>query len=125
MKLISQRTHAIAGILISLIIIHAPWLFGYGTINHTAEAVAIIVGIIILAAELTADDPISPLKLVPMRWHILIDVTAGSFLALSPWIFKFADQPTNVWMPHLVLGLLVIGYALATDPESHRISLAH
>lgn len=125
MKLISQRVHAIAGILMGLLIVHAPWLFGYGSVNHTAEAVAIFVGFVIMANELTADNPLSPLKLVPMRWHILIDVVAGALLALSPWLFKFAEQPSNVWAPHLVLGLLVIGYALVTDPETHRISLAH
>ena len=37
--------------------------------------------------------------------------TAGAFLAISPWLFGFADF---VWVPHLVFGLLEMGASATT-----------
>jgi hypothetical protein len=55
----------------------------------------------------------SPLKLVPMRIHLVLDYITGIFLTLSPWLFGFAEI---VWVPHVIVGILTIGYALLTDP---------
>jgi hypothetical protein len=40
----------------------------------------------------------------PMAVHNFIDIAAGALLAASPWIFGFADETANVWVPHLVVG---------------------
>jgi hypothetical protein len=44
----------------------------------------------------------------------------GAFLALSPWLFGFNDKGTNAWVPHLIVGLLIIGYALATRTNTEE-----
>jgi hypothetical protein len=49
-----------------------------------------------------------------MRVHLVIDYITGAFLALSPWLFGFSD---TVWLPHALVGILTIGYALYTNPE--------
>jgi SPW repeat len=41
----------------------------------------------------------------------MLDLGSGILLAVSPWLFGFADQ---VWAPHLVIGLIEIGTALMT-----------
>jgi len=46
--------------------------------------------------------------------HNLIDIAAGALLALSPWIFGFADNSANVWVPHVVVGLAAIFIGLTT-----------
>jgi uncharacterized membrane protein HdeD (DUF308 family) len=43
-----------------------------------------------------------------MAVHNLIDIAAGGLLAASPWIFGFADDSANVWVPHLVVGLAAV-----------------
>ncbi len=78
---------------------------------------AIIAGVVILMSELTTTSPISPIKMVPMRIHVWMDVLVGLILAVSPWIFGFADNDANVWVPHLVVGIAVIGYALITRTD--------
>ncbi len=40
-----------------------------------------------------------------------IDVASGALLALSPWLFGFADR---VFWPHLIIGLREIGAKLMT-----------
>ncbi len=38
-------------------------------------------------------------------------MAGGALLALSPWLFGFAD---DVWLPHLIFGILEIGASLLT-----------
>jgi hypothetical protein len=56
-----------------------------------------------------------------------MDVVMGAFLALSPWIFGFSDQGTNAWLPHLIVGLLIVSYVpmTRTNEEEARIHHAH
>ena len=49
-----------------------------------------------------------------MAVHNLFDIAAGAFLAASPWIFGFADESANVWVPHVVVGLAAIFLGLTT-----------
>ena len=65
MKIFSSKAHAIIGILMGVFVIHIPGIFGFWGKNGAADAVAIAVGTIILLNELTADDEISPIKLLP------------------------------------------------------------
>jgi hypothetical protein len=102
-----------------VVLIVAPWLLGFGD-EPTPMRVAIIVGAFILVNELITTSPASPMKLVPMRAHIVIDVLTGIVLALSPSLFGFADLEPNAWAPHLVVGILVAGYAVMTDPTDRR-----
>jgi len=33
---------------------------------------------------------------------------------LSPWLFGFADESTNVWAPHVIVGVAAIFLGLTT-----------
>jgi hypothetical protein len=116
MKFLSSKVHTIIGLVVGMALLFAPQLFGFSD-NQTAALVPIYVGIFIIISELVTTSVISPIKLVPMRIHIVLDWITGAFLALSPWLFGFADETANVWVPHLIVGILVIGYALVTDPN--------
>jgi SPW repeat len=49
-----------------------------------------------------------------MAVHNLIDIAAGLLLAASPWIFGFADESANVWVPLVVIGLAAVFLGLTT-----------
>jgi hypothetical protein len=124
MKFISSKAHTVIGLIVGIVLVLAPSLFNF---NDTAPAsmVAIWVGIFILLNELITTSPFSPLKLIPMKAHIVVDVLTGLFLALSPWLFNFADmnEPSQ-WVPHLVVGILTAGYALmTTTADAHNSTL--
>jgi hypothetical protein len=87
----------------------------FSDVGGAAVTVPLVIGAFIILNELITTSPASPLKLVPMKVHIVIDVLTGLVLALSPWLFGFADEVMNAWLPHLVVGILVVGYALVTN----------
>jgi hypothetical protein len=113
MRVVSTRTHTIVGLLVGVVLLLAPNLLGFSD-NNTASAVARGVGLLLLISELITNNGLSPLRVLPMKVHLMGDVLAGLFLAVSPWLFGFSDDETNAWLPHLLVGLLVAGYALVT-----------
>lgn len=117
MKLLTTRMHTIIGLVVGLALLVAPWLFGFAEQGGAAVMVPIYVGIFIILSELTTTSVLSPIKLVPMSAHIVVDVLTGLFLALSPWFFGFSDLELNAWLPHVVVGVVVMGYALVTRTD--------
>ena len=124
MKFLSAKTHTIFGLIVGAALIVAPWLFGFADEGGGAVMVPIYVGIFILLSELTTTSPVSFVKLVPMRFHIIMDVLTGLFLLASPWLFGFADLEANAWVPHVVVGVLIVGYALMTRTTDEKASIA-
>ena len=124
MKLIDTRTHTIIGLIVGVALLVAPWLFAFADQGGAAVGVPIAVGIFIIVSELTTTSVLSVIKLVPMQVHIMLDVATGLVLALSPWLFGFADLEMNAWLPHVIVGVLVAGYALVTrtDDATNTIS---
>lgn len=121
MHIIPSRIHTWMGLAVGLLLVVAPWVLDFDE-HLTPRAVAVGVGLFILVNEPVTTSPSSLLKIVPMRVHVVMDAVTGLFLALSPWIFGFADLTARAWVPHLVVGLLVIGYALATDTSDETIA---
>lgn len=114
MKVISARLHTIIGLIVGVALIAAPWIFGFDDKAGAVVMVPMYVGVFILLSELTTTSPLSPMRLVPMRVHVVMDVITGAFLFASPWLFGFINQTTNAWLPHIIVGLMVVGYALMT-----------
>lgn len=120
MRFISTKAHTIIGLIVGVLLIFAPSIFGFNE-NAAASMIPMIVGIFIVLNELITTSPFSPLKLVPMKVHVILDVLTGLFLAASPWIFGFMDSTRNEqWLPHLIVGVLVVGYALMTTTADDR-----
>lgn len=117
MKFLSTRTHTIIGLIVGVALLVAPWLFMFADEGGAAVMVPLLVGAFVLLSELTTTSALSPLKLVPMKIHIMIDVVTGLFLAASPWIFMFNDLEANAWVPHLIVGIAIVGYALVTRTD--------
>jgi hypothetical protein len=127
MKLLSPRTHTIIGFIVGIALLFAPNIFGFSDVGGAAVSIPRILGIIVILSELTVRGSFSGLGLVPMSAHLAMDVVLGAFLAISPWLFGFSDQGTNAWLPHLIVGLLIIGYVpmTRTNAEENRVHHAH
>jgi hypothetical protein len=88
---ISVNAHAMLEPLMAVLIIVAPWLFGFSDVND-AQAICIVVGATMLAAGAMTQWRYSLVKLIPLRTHFMTDLLLAAALILTPFIFGFGDQ---------------------------------
>jgi hypothetical protein len=111
MRVIPTRTHGILDYLLGAILIVAPWLLGFAD-GGPEQWVPVILGAGVILYSLLTRYELGVARVIPMATHLGLDIVGGALLAASPWLFGFAD---DVWVPHLVLGLIEIGTALMTQ----------
>jgi uncharacterized membrane protein HdeD (DUF308 family) len=113
MRFIPTKFHAPLDYIVGAALIAAPWLFQFS--EHTAASVVpIVLGIGLIAYSLITDYELGVWKVAPMAVHNLIDIVAGTVLAVSPFLFGFSDESANVWVPHVVVGLAAVFLGLTT-----------
>lgn len=117
MKIINSRVHGILDYTMGILLIASPWIFGFAD-DGAAQWIPIIVGISQIIYSLCTNFELGPVKLISLRTHLNLDMVAGLFLAVSPWIFQFHEY---VFLPHLILGLLEFGAGLFTDPIPYQL----
>ena len=110
MRIIPTRVHGMADYLLGVLLVLAPWLFGFAE-GGAQTWVPVVLGAGVVLYSLLTDYELGLVRRIPMRVHLGLDLAGGVVLAASPWVFGFAD---DVWLPHLVLGILEIGAALTT-----------
>jgi len=113
MRFIPTKFHAPLDYIVGAALIAAPWIFQFSE-HSSATIVPIVLGIGLIAYSLFTNYELGVWKVVPMAAHNLFDVAAGAFLAASPWIFGFADETANVWVPHVIVGAAAIFLGLTT-----------
>ncbi|MEI6945904.1 SPW repeat protein [Paraflavisolibacter sp. H34] len=108
--------------IVGALLIAAPWIFNFA--NNGAETwVPVILGAGAILYSLMTDYELGVRKSLSMRTHLGLDLVSGLLLAVSPWLFGFAE---DIYGPHLIFGLLEMGVALVTkthpvhEREVHR-----
>ena len=113
MRFIPTKFHAPLDYIVGAFLIAAPWILQFS--EHTAPTVvSVVLGIGLIAYSLITNYELGVWKIAPMAVHNLIDIAAGALLVASPWLFGFADESTNVWLPFVVVGLAAIFLGLTT-----------
>jgi hypothetical protein len=111
MRFISTRVHGVIDYIVGVLLIIVPWLLGFA--RGGAETwVPVLLGIALILYSFFTNYELGVVKRLPMSTHLWLDGISGFILAISPWLFGFADI---VWAPHLIVGLLEIGMALFTE----------
>jgi SPW repeat len=113
MRFIPTKFHAPLDYIVGVVLIAAPWIFQFSE-SGAATAVSVVLGIGLIAYSLFTDYELGAWKVAPMAVHNLIDIVAGALLAVSPWLFGFADEGANFWAPFVVIGVAAIFLGLTT-----------
>ena len=113
MRFIPTKFHAPLDYIVGAVLIAGPWIFQYSD-STSATVVSIVLGIGLIAYSLFTNYELGAWKVAPMAVHNLIDIAAGALLAASSWIFGFADETANVWVPHLIVGIAAVFLGLTT-----------
>jgi SPW repeat len=122
MRFLPTRVHGFLDYIVGVALIAAPWIFQFSE-YRAATVVPIVLGIGLILYSLLTDYELGLARVLPMAMHNLFDIVAGIFLAASPWIFGFADESANVWVPHVIVGIVVIVLGLVTEqhPRDERV----
>ena len=110
MQIIPTKIHGILDYLVGVLLLIAPWLFGFAD-GGIAQWLPIILGAGVIAYSLITDYELGVASVLSMPAHLGLDIAGGILLAVSPWLFGFADR---VFWPHLLVGLIEIGTAAMT-----------
>lgn len=110
MRFLPTHVHGMLDYGVGLLLILAPYILGFAD-GGAAQLVPQTLGAGAILYAFFTDYELGLVRLIPMPVHLLLDAASGALLAISPWLFGFADR---VWVPHLVLGLVEIGASLVT-----------
>ena len=116
MRFISRKVHAVLDYMVGIVLILAPWLFNFADMG-AAKWIPIIAGAVLLIMSFFTDYEGGGKKVISMSTHLTMDIIMGIFLAVSPWLFGFADM---VYLPHLLVGILEIGAGMFTYRQSEH-----
>lgn len=108
--MIPTRVHGVIDYVVGVLLILAPFLFGFAD-GSAAQWVPMILGLGTIVYSLLTDYELGAMRIIPMRSHLVLDVAAGAVLALSPWLFGFAEL---IWWPHVLVGVAEIVIPLVT-----------
>lgn len=110
MKVIGTRAHGVLDYLTGVLLIAAPWLFGFAT-GGVEQWLPQLLGAMTIVMSLLTRYELSVAKVIPLDVHLGLDMASGALLAVSPWLFGFADI---IWWPHLLVGLTEIVVPMMT-----------
>ncbi len=117
MNVLSTRAHGVIDYLTGALLILVPYLFGFAT-GGIEQWLPQILGLAILGMSLITRYELSVAKIIPLGVHLGVDFAGGLLLAVSPWLFGFAEI---VWWPHLLIGLMEIAVAAITQRQPRDV----
>lgn len=118
MRFIPTKVHGLLDYLVGAVLAVSPWVLSFN--RGGAETwVPVVLGIGAILYSLFTNYEWGVVRRIPMPIHLTLDLLSGILLALSPWLFGFADY---VYLPHLIFGILEIGVSLMTkrQPEGSK-----
>jgi hypothetical protein len=118
MRFIPTRVHGMLDYLMGVLLIGAPWLLNFAR-GGAETYVPVVLGIGVILYSLLTRYELGAVRVLPMSAHLAMDFFGGLLLAVSPWLFGFADY---IAWPHVTFGILEMGAALMTQRTP---SIAH
>ncbi len=90
MRFISTRVHGMADYVLGAVLIVAPWVLGFAE-GGPETWVPVLLGVGVIAYSMMTAYEAGVVPMISMPAHLGLDAAGGLLLAVSPWIFQFAD----------------------------------
>jgi hypothetical protein len=123
-RFLPTKVHGVLDYLVGVALILAPTIFQFSDVGGAAVLVPRVLGVVLILYSLLTRYEWGVLKLVPMPYHLVVDFAASAFLAASPFIFGFISAKPNAWLPHIVVGVVVILVVLVSQTQPGRSTVA-
>ena len=121
-RFVPTRVHGVFDYIGGVGLISAPFVFGFYSVGGIAVILPMVLGVGLLVYSLLTryELGIPAVKFIPMPYHLIFDFVAAALLAVSPFVFGFYHNAPNVWLPHLISGLVVIVLVLVSQTQPRR-----
>jgi len=119
-RFISTRFHGVLDYIVAIALFFAPVIFGFQNIGGAAVYIPMALGIVLALYSLFTDYELGFFKFLSMPYHLMVDVLAALFLAISPFLFGFVNEAANAWVPHVVVGIAILLVAAVTQTQVNR-----
>lgn len=117
MKFLPTKVHGLLDYLVGLALIFAPNIFQFTNVGGAAVTIPRLLGAVLIVYSIFTNYEWGIFRRLSMSYHLVIDFLASVFLALSPFIFGFNKDGLNVWLPHTVVGIVVILVVLVSKTK--------
>lgn len=118
MRFINTKIHGIFDYLVSIILIAIPFVFHLDK-QKPETWLPICMGLGQIPIIFFTKYEVGVVSGLKIQHHLILDLIAGIFLAASPWTFGFYER---IYLPHFMVGLLVIFMSLFTKKEPAKIN---
>ncbi len=103
--------HGIVEYAAGILLIAAPFLFGFDA--DAATAAAIVAGVLILIVTASTAMCTGLIKSIPVKAHVVLDYIGAGLLIAAPFLLGFSDDG-NATAFFIVLGVLHLLLTIAT-----------
>jgi hypothetical protein len=116
-RFVPTRVHGVLDYVVGLALILAPNIFQFANVGGVAVLIPRVLGVVLIVYSLITRYELGVIKLISMRYHLMIDFLAALLLALSPFLFGFNNKEPNAWLPHVVVGIAVVVVVIVSKTQ--------
>ncbi|MGB5817911.1 MAG: hypothetical protein WBG90_00405 [Saonia sp.] len=109
MKFITKRIHAFLDYPVAIALIVLPLLLGLGDSNPLALQLSITTGIAAFILTLLTDHHLGAFKVIPYKFHLIVDFLVAIVFILAPFIFSFEGMDAYYYWINGAAVLIVVG----------------
>ena len=117
MRFLPTKVHGVLDYLVGIALILAPNIFQFTGVGGAAVTIPRLLGVVLIIYSIFTNYEWGVFKVLPMGYHLVVDFLAALFLAVSPFLFGFSNKGLNAWLPHTVVGIVVILVVLVSQTQ--------
>lgn len=89
MRFITKEIHALLDYPVAIALIGLPFLLGLGSSNPLAFQLSVATGVAALILTILTDHKLGVIRVIPYKFHLIVDFIVGVVFVLAPFIFSF------------------------------------
>ncbi|WP_394749244.1 SPW repeat domain-containing protein [Spongiimicrobium salis] len=108
MKFVTKRIHAFLDYPVALALMVLPFVLGLGAVNTMALYLSVATGIAAFVLTLLTDHHLGALRVIPYKFHLIVDFAVAIVFILAPFIFSFEGMDAYYYWINGIAVLVVV-----------------
>lgn len=109
MSFVTKKIHAFLDYPVAVSLMALPFLLSLGSSNALALQLSVATGVAALILTLLTDHHLGVLKVIPYKFHLIVDFMVAIVFILAPFIFSFEGLDAYYYWVIGATVLIVVG----------------